>query len=174
VDALTRVDIACRHLGTKRAVKRPPQSPREGRPGRAKKCPPTARAGERVPASRRSRVREYTGSRRQRLLAPPTQPQAAARGRSGPADPRGAYLFQSGSAPLLCTLHRGLYTSVAELTTSIGKGFSEVDFVWQNPLDMRNCIQPNFLLGACRAQPSRGCPFTFRAWEGCLGVGRGI
>ena len=47
------------------------------------------------------------------------------------ADPRGAYLFQSGSAPLLCTLHRGLYTFVAELTTGIGNGFSEVGFVWR-------------------------------------------
>lgn len=53
------------------------------------------------------------------------------RGGTPKADPRGAYLFQSGSAPLLCTLHRGLYTFVAELATSIGKGFSEVDFVWQ-------------------------------------------
>ena len=92
VDALTRVDIACRHLGTKRAVKRPPQSPREGRPGRAKKCPPTARAGERVPASRRSRVREYTGSRRQRLLAPPNAAASSREGEEWPCGPKRSLL----------------------------------------------------------------------------------
>jgi hypothetical protein len=109
VDELTRVNMACRHLGAKRAGKKPGcVAPRQQKPplwaAQVRCCRETGPEGP-----------------------PEGDPKQAPEGGCGPGGGR-----YSGSPSPLYILGSSLSSSAAILTTSIGNGFFEVDFVWQS------------------------------------------
>lgn len=111
VDALTRVDIACRHLGAKRAPTTPQTPPTHGR------------GGPRVAYSLGTRYSQWCPHR--------FWPRWCCFNRLGRArDPRWGGPLET--RPPIYTLGRRFCTIVAKRGTCIGKRLDRVHFVWES------------------------------------------